>query len=202
MFEKITIPGTTYDRAAHYALGDNKFARVVLVPQESKPDRFIVEAQAFEIDANGVLAPGPDGVASRPAPSTPSYDRRWETRPPCSPAGCAWWATITPPTWGGLRTGRHQSSAAQRYGQVLHHHHRQGVPLGHWGPGRDPTRLKPKKWPTSSHSKATLCRRWGCSAGMSRGPVRQPPGPTMLCRTGHSAIAAALLPCRASRLQT
>jgi hypothetical protein len=65
MFEQIQIEGASFARATHYALGGGRFARVVLVPQESKPDRFVVEAQAFEIDANGVLAPGPDGVASR-----------------------------------------------------------------------------------------------------------------------------------------
>ncbi len=65
MFEKIEIEGFTSPRATHYALADGLFCRIVLIPQESKPDRFVIEAQAFEIDADGTLIAGPDGIASR-----------------------------------------------------------------------------------------------------------------------------------------
>jgi hypothetical protein len=69
-----TIPGLPAKRAAHYRLDDHngipfdppRFARVIYIPQESKPDRAVIEAQAFEIDANGVLVANPaTGAASR-----------------------------------------------------------------------------------------------------------------------------------------
>lgn len=65
MYDKIDIPGATFDRATHYSIDGERFARVVLIPVESNPTRFVVEAQAFEVGAAGGLIAGPFGQASR-----------------------------------------------------------------------------------------------------------------------------------------
>lgn len=66
--EKVTLPGLPDRRAADYQLdGFNppRYARVVYVPQESKPDRKQIEAQAFEVDSEGRLVPAANGSPSR-----------------------------------------------------------------------------------------------------------------------------------------
>lgn len=75
MITRLEIPGIEYARATHYALGDGRCARVVVTPVETRPDRFVVEAQAFEIDTAGVLLPGPDGIASRTPGTMHSINR-------------------------------------------------------------------------------------------------------------------------------
>lgn len=65
MYEKVEIAGAVFDRATHYQMDGGRFARVVLIPQEASPDRFVVSAQAFEVDAAGGLVAGPYGMSSR-----------------------------------------------------------------------------------------------------------------------------------------
>lgn len=64
MFERMTEQ-LDNAKAVQYRLGDGKFARVVLEVQQRKTDRVEVEAQAFEIDADGNLLSAPNGAASR-----------------------------------------------------------------------------------------------------------------------------------------
>jgi hypothetical protein len=66
--EKVTLPGLPERRAADYQLdGFNapRYARVIYTPQESKPDRKIIDAQAYEVDANGNFVAAPLGYPSR-----------------------------------------------------------------------------------------------------------------------------------------
>lgn len=52
---KTVLPNQA-DRMADYKLEEfdpPRYARVKYVPQESRPDRVVIEAQAFEVDANG-----------------------------------------------------------------------------------------------------------------------------------------------------
>lgn len=62
---RVTLPGLPDKRAADYDLGDGKFARVIYMPQESKPDRKMIEVQAFQIDAKGRFVSQPNGAPSR-----------------------------------------------------------------------------------------------------------------------------------------
>lgn len=66
MFPRVTMP-TEYDKATHYDLGGGRFARVILTVTLAKPDRAEIEAQAFQVDQQGNLVPGPNGIASRTA---------------------------------------------------------------------------------------------------------------------------------------
>lgn len=66
--EKVQLPGLPARRAADYRLDGftpARFARVIYTPQEAKPDRRVVEAQAFEVDADGRIAAFATGAASR-----------------------------------------------------------------------------------------------------------------------------------------
>lgn len=61
------IPNLPARRAAHFQLDGfdpPRYARVVYVPQESKPDRAQIEVQAFEVDADGNFVAW-NGVPSR-----------------------------------------------------------------------------------------------------------------------------------------
>lgn len=53
------------NKSVQYDLGNGKFARVVMEVQNRKTDRIEIEAQAFEIDANGNFVNAPNGAASR-----------------------------------------------------------------------------------------------------------------------------------------
>lgn len=64
---KVSLPGLPAKRAADYDIGNGNYARVIYTPQESKPDRKQIEAQAFQIDANGNFVPADTGVPSRTA---------------------------------------------------------------------------------------------------------------------------------------
>lgn len=72
--EKVILPGLPPKRAADFKLNAHngvpfeppRYARVVYIPQESLPDRVVIEAQAFEVDAQGNLRSNPKtGAASR-----------------------------------------------------------------------------------------------------------------------------------------
>ena len=66
--ERVNLPNLPASRAADYRLDDfnpPRFARVIYTPQESKPDRKMIEVQAFEVDAAGVFVPAPNGMPSR-----------------------------------------------------------------------------------------------------------------------------------------
>lgn len=69
--ERVTLPGLPAKRAADYQLDGfdpPRYARVIYTPQESKPDRKMIEAQAFEVDANGnFVANVVNGMPSRTA---------------------------------------------------------------------------------------------------------------------------------------
>jgi hypothetical protein len=67
--QKVSLPGLPAKRAADYQLDgfddQPRYARVIYVPQETKPDRAMVEVQAFEIDADGRFMCAPNGAPSR-----------------------------------------------------------------------------------------------------------------------------------------
>jgi hypothetical protein len=66
--DKVTLPGLPERRAADYQLDGfdpPRYARVVYTPQESKPAYALIEAQAFEVDTNGVFQSAPNGTPSR-----------------------------------------------------------------------------------------------------------------------------------------
>jgi hypothetical protein len=57
-------------KAVQYLLGDGHYARVILEVQQRKSDRVEVEAQAFQIDADGAFIAAPSGAASRTSGTT------------------------------------------------------------------------------------------------------------------------------------
>lgn len=57
-------------KSVQYILDDGLYGRVILEIQNRKSDRVEVHAQAFQIDADGVLMSAPNGAASR----TPGTD--------------------------------------------------------------------------------------------------------------------------------
>lgn len=66
--ERVTLPNAPAKRSADFQLDGfdpPRFARVVYQPQETKPDRVMVEAQAFEVDADGRLVAYSTGAPSR-----------------------------------------------------------------------------------------------------------------------------------------
>lgn len=66
--EKVSLPGLPERRAADYMLSEfdpPRYARVIYTPQESKPDRKVIEAQAYEVRADGEFAKAPNGMPSR-----------------------------------------------------------------------------------------------------------------------------------------
>lgn len=64
MFAKVVF-AKEFKKAAHYDLGGGLYARVVIEVQNRRNDRVEIEAQAFEVNANGKLMEGPQGIASR-----------------------------------------------------------------------------------------------------------------------------------------
>lgn len=64
MFPQVTF-AKEFKKATHYDLGNGKFARVVVQVQNRRPDRVELEVQAFEVNSNGKLLEGPQGIASR-----------------------------------------------------------------------------------------------------------------------------------------
>lgn len=69
MYEKMTEQPES-PKASQYRLGNGKYARVILEVQQRKNDRVEIEAQAFEIDADGTLLSAPSGAASRTSGTT------------------------------------------------------------------------------------------------------------------------------------
>lgn len=66
--QKTTLPNLPARRAVDFMLDEfdpPRYARVIYSPQESRPDRKVIEAQAFEVDATGNLVAFDTGAASR-----------------------------------------------------------------------------------------------------------------------------------------
>lgn len=66
--DRVSLPGLPEKRAGDFQLDSfdpPRFARVIYTPQESKPDRITIEAQAFEVDANGKFVAFNTGAPSR-----------------------------------------------------------------------------------------------------------------------------------------
>jgi hypothetical protein len=63
--EKVTLPGMPARRAQDYAIEGGRFARVIYVPQENRPDMKRIEAQAYEVNAAGAFVPAAEGYPSR-----------------------------------------------------------------------------------------------------------------------------------------
>lgn len=64
MFSQVQF-AKEFKKAKHYDIGNGKFARVVVEVQNRRPDRVELEVQAFEVNSNGKLVDGPQGIASR-----------------------------------------------------------------------------------------------------------------------------------------
>lgn len=65
--EKTSLPGLPVRRAADYILDGfdpPRHARVIYVPQETKPHYTTIEVQAFEVDAAGAFCSAPNGSPS------------------------------------------------------------------------------------------------------------------------------------------
>ena len=62
---KVFLKGLPEKRAADYDIGDGKFARVLYIPQETGSDRNVIEAQAFQVDADGKFVATATGYPSR-----------------------------------------------------------------------------------------------------------------------------------------
>lgn len=64
------LPGLPEKRAFDFQMDEFNpplYARVIYVPQESRPDRKTIEVQAFQVDENGAFVAAPNGAASRTA---------------------------------------------------------------------------------------------------------------------------------------
>lgn len=67
--KKVKLAKMPAKRAQDFELDNSKFARVIYKPVESRPDRIVIEAQAFEVDAKGQFVAYETGEPSR-TPST------------------------------------------------------------------------------------------------------------------------------------
>lgn len=67
--KKVKLAKMPAKRAQDFWLAGKKYARVIYKPVESKPDRVVIEAQAFQVDAKGQLVAYETGEPSR-TPST------------------------------------------------------------------------------------------------------------------------------------